>query len=275
MAPAPSRGKMRGRSAKRTLTKPADGDLTADAPWSAAMHANRLLAAAALLLAGCAKPAATQQDLDSLDKELTAGAAGNERDPALTAALRDQIMVDPALTRTANTDAVRPPSRPDPLSIPADPTAGRPDGVTAADLKPTPPAKGDCPSCKAAAGALTLAELAARQRPADAGCAQRVSYSATWAARLPAAVPLYPDARVQEAAGNDACGLRVVSFASSAPAARILDWYNARVTRAGYSAEHQAQGDEHVLGGTRGDAAYVVHVTPGPGGGSRVDLLVR
>lgn len=239
------------------------------------MHANRLFAAAVLILAGCARPPATQQDLDSLDKELTAGVAGNQRDPALTAALRDQIMVDPALAHTANVDAVRPPSRPDPLSIPIDPTAGRADGVTAADLKPTPAAKGDCPSCKAAAGALTLAELAARQRPADAGCAQRVTYSATWAARLPGDVPLYPDARVQEAAGNDACGLRIVSFASSAPAPRILDWYTARVTRAGYSAEHQAQGDEHVLGGTRGAAAYVVHVTPGPGGGSRVDLLVR
>ena len=240
------------------------------------MTANRLLIVLpVLLLAACGKPPAGQQDLDGLDAELTAGAAGNQRDPALTAALHDQIMVDPAMTRSANTDAVRPPSRPDPLSVPADPTAGRADGVTPADLKAAPAAKGDCPSCRATAGALTLAERAARQRPTDAGCAQRVSYSATWAARLPADVPLYRDARVQEAAGNDACGLRIVSFVSSAPAGRILDWYNARVTHAGYSAEHEAQGDEHMLGGTRGASAYVVHVTPSTGGGSRVDLLVR
>ncbi|MCI1143741.1 hypothetical protein MOP88_17905 [Sphingomonas sp. WKB10] len=78
------------------------------------------------MLSGCAKPAATQQDLDSLDKELTAGAAGNERDPALTAALRDQIMVDPALTRTANTDAVRPRAgRTRCRSPPTPPPAGR------------------------------------------------------------------------------------------------------------------------------------------------------
>ena len=56
---------------------------------------------------------------------------------------------------------------------------------------------------------------------------------------------------------------------------RILDWYNARVSRAGYSAEHHASGTRHVLGGTRGDAAYIVYATARAGGGSDVDLLVR
>lgn len=247
---------------------------------TAAMSANRLCLPVplllALMLAACGKPPASQQDLDSLDKELTAGMAGNQRDPALTASLHDQIMVDPALAQTANANVVRPPSRPDALSIPVDPTAGRADTVTAADLKPTPAAKGDCPTCRTVAGALTLGELAARQGPStQADCAQRVTYSAGWANRLPADIPLYPNARVREAAGNDACGLRVVSFASSAPVGRILDWYTARVTRAGYSAEHQAQGAEHMLGGTRGENAYLVHVSAAPAGGSQVDLLVR
>nr|WP_208404096.1 hypothetical protein [Sphingomonas insulae] len=229
-----------------------------------------------LLLAACSKQPASQQDLDSLDKELTgatqASGADNQRDPALTAALHDQIMVDPALTQSANTNVVRPPSRPDPLSIPTDPV--RDDRVTAADLKAVPAARKDCPECRKADGALTLGELASRQS-GDATCTQRVSYSAGWANRLPADVPLYPDARVREAAGNDACGLRVVSFTSGAPVGRILDWYNARVSRAGYSAEHQASGAMHVLGGTRGDAAYVLYATANPAGGSDVDLLVR
>lgn len=241
------------------------------------MPANRLIVVVPMLLiAACSKPPASQQELEGLDRQLTAGVAGNQRDPALTAALHDQIMVDPALTQTANANVVRPPSRPDPLSIPVDPTAGRPDRVTAADLKPTPAAKGACTACRKTAGALTLGEMAARQGPAaQAGCAQQVRYSAGWATRLPADVPLYPDARVREAAGNDACGLRIVSFASGAPVGRILDWYNARVTRAGYSAEHQADGAEHMLGGTRGNAAYLVHVTPDSHGGSLVDLMVR
>ncbi len=233
---------------------------------------NRALLACALLLAACTKQPASQQDLDSLDRELT---QTNQRDPALTAALHDQIMVDPALTQSANTNVVRPPSRPDPLSAPPEPLLSRPDGVTAADLKPVAAAKSDCPACRRADGALTLGELAARQSSGGAACAQNVSYSAAWANRLPADLPLYPDARVREAAGNDACGLRVVSFASSAPVGRILDWYNARATRGGYSAEHQASGAQHVLGGTRGDAAYVVYVTADAAGGSAVDLLVR
>ncbi len=239
------------------------------------MSANRPLLASLLLLAACSKQPAAQQDLDSLDKELTGDAAVAQRDPALGAALRDQIMVDPALTQTANTNVVRPPSRPDPLSVPVDDATPRPDGVTAADLKPAPAAKADCPECRKAAGALTLGELAVRQGGDDAGCARVVSYSAGWANRLPDDLPLYPDARVREAAGNDACGLRVVSFASGAPVGRILDWYNARATRAGYSAEHQASGAQHVLGGTRRSNAYVVYVTPNPAGGSEVDLLVR
>ena len=225
------------------------------------------------MLAACSKQPASQQDLDSLDRELTGAGSGNPRDPALTAALHDQIMVDPALTQSANTNVVRPPSRPDPLSVPTDPV--RDDGVRSTDLKPTPAAGKDCPECRKADGALTLGELAARQSSGAAACAARVTYSAGWANRLPADVPLYPDARVREAAGNDACGLRIVSFTSGAPIGRILDWYNARVTRAGYSAEHQASGAQHVLGGTRGAAAYVVYATANPGGGSDIDLLVR
>jgi hypothetical protein len=237
--------------------------------------ATRTLIVLPLLLMACSKQPASQQDLASLDAELTGAVAGNQRDPALTAALHDQILVDPALTQSANTNVVRPPSRPDPLSIPIDPVVPHGDGVATATLKPAPAAKADCPECRKADGALTLGELAARQSKGAADCASRVTYSAGWANRLPAGVPLYPDARVREAAGNDACGLRIVSFASSAPVGRILDWYNTRVTQAGYSAEHQAAGKQHVLGGTRGAAAYVVYVTPAAGGGSAVDLLVR
>lgn len=227
-----------------------------------------------LALAGCSKQPASQQDLDSLDKELTAAALpANQRDPALTAALRDPIMVDPALTQTANTNVVRPPNRPDPGSVPPDDLGAVPDRVDPATLRKTPAASGDCTACRRAQGALTLGELAARQ-PGGAACTARLSYSATWSVRLPDAVPLYPDARVEEAAGSDDCRLRVVSFFSGAPVGRVLDWYYTQVTRAGYSAEHQAQGDEHVLGGTRAGAAYALYVRPRPGGGSDVDLLV-
>lgn len=228
-----------------------------------------------LAVAACGSPAPSQQDLDSLDRELADATAGNRRDPALTAALHDQIMVDPALVQSANATAVRPPVRPDPLSVPPDVATTRNDGVSAADLAPAPAARGGCPECRKVDGALTLGERAARQSAAIAGCARAVSYSAGWANRLPAALPLYPDARVSEAAGNDACGLRIVSFATAAPVARVLDWYTARARRAGYSVEHQESGGQHVLGGTQGASAYIVYAAAAAGGGSAVDLLVR
>ncbi len=231
--------------------------------------------AAGLSLAACSKQPTPQQDLDSLDQELTdAAKPANQADPAVTAALRDQIMVDPALTQSANTNVIRPPSRPASAAVPPDGIGARADGVAPGDLRAAPAAKGGCPACRKAQGALTLGELASRQA-GGAACTANLTYSATWANRLPAGVPLYPDARVAEAAGGPACGLRVVSFASAAPVGRVLDWYYTQVTKAGYSADHQADGAQHVLGGTRGDAAYMLYVTPRSGGGSDVDLVAN
>ncbi|MFH7218159.1 hypothetical protein ACHWGM_28060 [Klebsiella pneumoniae] len=42
---------------------------------------------------------------------------------------------------------------------------------------------------------------------------------------------------------------------------------------AGYSAGHSTDGKQHVLGGVRGNDAYVVYVTARAGGGSDVDLV--
>ena len=38
----------------------------------------------------------------------------------------------------------------------------------------------------------------------------------------------------------------------------MLDWYYTRASKAGYASEHQADGDEHVMGGTRGDVSRIV-----------------
>lgn len=230
-----------------------------------------------LTLAACGKAPEAPTDLEALDRELTDGnAAANVRDPALTAALADQIMVDPTLTQTSNANAIRPPTRPDSGAVPPVDIASRTDAVDPATLKKAPPPSADCPECRAAQGALTLAALAGGQRDARvAGCAGGVGYSNGWANRLPADLALYPGARLAEAAGSDAngCRLRVVSFAVNAPVDRVIDWYYTRVTAAGYSAGHKAEGPRHVLGGGRGGDAYVVYVSPRSGGGSDVDLV--
>lgn len=235
-----------------------------------------IVVAIALTLGGCGRAGDQPEGLDRLDAELTDNALANARDPAVASALRDQIMVDPALTQQANVNVIRPPSRPDPHMVPPEGIGAKPDGVTAASLKPTPPTRRDCPECRARKDAFTLGALAGQQRSLG-GCAAKVAYSATWANRLPADLPLYPDARLSEAAGTDAdgCALRIASFRSNAAVARVIDWYNARAVRAGYSAEHRADGGVDVLGGTRGGDAFVVYVSRYGDQGSEVDLVVN
>ncbi len=207
----------------------------------------RLALASAVALAACGDAPQARENLNALDAALV---DANATDPALTAALHDQIMVDPALAQSSNGNAVRPPPRPDPLSTPLDaPSGGR-----------------------TVNGAATLGAMA-EQAPGIGGCAAAIRYSAVWSTRLPAAFPLYPDAAVAEAAGNDAggCALRVVSFSVAASPARTLAWYAGRARAHGYSAERT--GDAR-LAGTRGDATYVVYTQARTGGGSDVDLIV-
>ena len=97
-----------------------------------------------------------------------------------------------------------------------------------------------------------------------------------WAARMPAEFPAYNGGRLTEAAGNDhnGCRMRVVSFTTADAPQRVIDNYRGLVTRAGYSAEQQQRGDDQVLGGTRGESAYYLIVTP-QGNGSDVSLIVN
>ena len=240
-----------------------------------------------LALAACGTKPAAESNLDSLDAEL-AGNATNASDPAMRAALQDQIMVDPALAGQSNADTIRPPQQPYSGAIPPDLVAGgKNDGTVTASgssssggSKPTPAPSKDCPQCKVKNDLVTLGALASRQADRrTAGCARNLHYSTSWAQRLPADLPLYPDARVDEAAGAAAngCALRVVSFSTGASLQAVLDYYYGRATAAGYSAEHQADDGQHVLGGTRGrdGAAYVIYLETRGDGRTEVDLVAN
>lgn len=236
--------------------------------------------AVAAMLAGCGgpKPDATKP-VDTLDAELTGtnvAAPNANADPALTAALHDQIMVDPDLVQQANRNALRPPPRPvDGATPPVDVAASS--GPAEHDaLRHAPAAHGTCRECATARQALTLGALAGRQKGQIGTCSNSISYTATWSTRLPASVPLYPDARVTEAAGADGqgCALRIVSFTTSSSPQRILDWYYTKTSAAGFSAGHGADADGEMLAGSHpGGGAYLVSVRPHPGGGSDVDLM--
>ena len=59
-----------------------------------------------------------------------------------------------------------------------------------------------------------------------------------------------------------------------APLQRMLDWYFTKVSAAGYTLGHQADGAEHVLGGrSGGGGAFLLVVRARDDGGSDVDLM--
>ena len=228
-----------------------------------------------LALAACGADQAAP-GAPSLDDELAEGANG--QDPLLAAVVQDPIMTDTQLSTRSNANAVRPPSQPYAAPIPfADvvPVAAMDDGA----LTKVPDAGGNCTRCATARGAITLAALAARQPdPELKRCAASLGYTAGWAARMPADLPLYRAAQVVEAAGTDAAGCRVraVTFTTARPVDHMLDWYFTTASRGGYRSTHQADAEAHVLAGTRpGDrGSFVAFVRESVTGGSEIDLLV-
>jgi hypothetical protein len=218
----------------------------------------QILAASALALslAACGG-SGDKAALDSLDGKLT---SKGETDPALTAALEDQIMVDPALSGQANKDAIRPASQPYQASIPA------------AEITPQ-----STPVATPTLGSLAE-QQAASAKDSFNGCALDVQYSADYAARLPADLPLYPQAQVSEAAGSEqgGCKLRAVSHSTIAAMKSVAIHYASSARKAGYQVTSKIEGKGVMVSGKRaadGGAFYVV-LTPASGG-TVADLVVN
>ena len=188
---------------------------------------------ASLLLSGCFREPQEKAKRDALDKEL---AAQN------IAAPQQEIIVDPKL-------AARTPAAAESAAKTA--LGGR--ILTA----PAPKAMEPCDDC-AAKEPVTLGALAAD--PAKGKCDAKLTYNNDWAKRLPAAFNVYPRALVREAAGvaGAMCNIRVVNFQTAASKQAVLNYYHTLATRAGYTSDHRIEGQEHLLGGTKGDLAYVV-----------------
>ena len=103
----------------------------------------------------------------------------------------------------------------------------------------------------------------------------RDRYSATWAAKLPKDLPVYPRSAVQEAAGTDAdgCNLRVVNFVSPVSPKDVIDFYYTKATNAGYGAEYRMDGTDNVLGGRKGGQSYLLYARKLDNGLTEVDLI--
>jgi hypothetical protein len=221
------------------------------------------------LLAGC----------DSADKK-TADAP--EEDPALSGALGDQIMVDPELTdqNQANSGVAAGPGKvelppelrsPKAISAAIDEASVLAGGVIKTAPKPSDGA-GVAPLIENAATAARIAEAA---KTGNVDCAEKAEYSMNWVKALPEPLGVYPRGAVQEAAGTDSggCRLRVVSFATPVSPEDVIDFYFTRVRAAGYDAKHSLDGTDHVLGGSKGAAAYVIFARKLENGITEVDLI--
>jgi hypothetical protein len=208
----------------------------------------------ALALAACGS--GDKADIDELDARL-----GNkaDADPALTAALEDQIMVDPSLSQQANEDAIRPAERPVQTPVPAG--MGGP--------------QRDNPGQTLGALAQKQAEIS---RDRFNGCRLDVDYSAGWAARLPADLPLYPNGRVVEAAGSDegACRLRAVTYMASANPATVAKFYAILGQRGGYRTGTTVENGQTVVSGWRAsDGAAYYAIIAADGEGSATDFVAN
>ncbi len=216
-----------------------------------------LLALSLSALSACGGDA-TKTAADKIDTTLLG--KGNNTDPVLAAALEDQIMVDPALSGQSNANAIRPTNEP--------------------MQSPTPLEAGSNGS--ADRQTVTLGQRAAEQAKIDKtnfkGCGIDVDYSMAWAAKLPEGLTLYPQARVEEAAGSDTqkCKLRAVTFTSKAAPQALIDYYLGTSKRAGYASGTQIDGADHIVAGTRSDgAAYYIILTPRQGGGTAADIVTN
>ncbi len=233
---------------------------------------SRLLAAgAALTLAGCGWAGG-----DS-------GEPVREADPATVEALGDQIMFDPDLAGQNRADsAAFVPSGDG--SIPT--IDGGAEAIAAARADALrivggPGRMRKAPEPREVAGdlpegaTLTAAARAAASPGGNGDCAARAQYTMQWAARMPAAFPVYPRGAVQEAAGTDAsgCSLRAINFVTPVPLGEVIDFYYSRALAARFTAQRVLQDGDDVLAGMKGGASYVVYARQLPSGLTEVDLV--
>ena len=205
---------------------------------------------------------------------------GDRSDPMIAAALGDPLMSDPDLASQNRAGVALTgggvPSALIPSEVSGDDARTAALADVSALLGSAPqPAPGPTGTDGAVAGETAM--LSWRKAFGRSACAERVGWTASWAAQMPQALPVYPRGHVQEAAGNDqaGCAVRAINFHSAATAGDVIDFYHASARKAGFALTHRAAGDAHSLSGKRGSAGFTVFVRPGPDGTSAVDLVIN
>ena len=228
-----------------------------------------LLGAALLALTAC------QQANQAADRNA-------ERDPAAAAALNDPIMVDPDLATQNRGNSALSGGGPAQGDLPG--FASSPEEAATAraaalaqlgsPLSAAPSPASTRPTSRLD-GALTMPALAAAAGIASPGCADQLSFTMAWAARLPAGLPIYPRGHAIMAAGSDTagCKVRAVRFVTPVAVSDAIDFYYASARAAKLPTEHRREGSDEVVAGTSGGSTYAVSVRQRSDGLTEVDLL--
>ncbi|MEO9463393.1 MAG: hypothetical protein ABJ242_11750 [Marinomonas sp.] len=209
----------------------------------------------------------------------------DKRDPLVEQALGDQLMVDPDLTSqneanaalTVAFDSSFPPLITGPEQRATALTAARSlllDGGEIENL-PLPSDEKEEVEWPSLAGALTAAERASRVEFSKE-CADRLNYSAIWAARLPDHAAIPPGGAVTEAAGNPQaqCNIRIVTYVTDLPVEEVMQFHFNLAKRAKLAAAY-SKGEESVVHASAAQAAIAVHARKRIGLQTEVDVISR
>ena len=221
-----------------------------------------------VLIAGCGEKGNDKAEADAMD-------------PASEQALNDEMMTDPdmagrneanaALSGTGNAAIPNIDKSASAVEAARDRAGELVGGRSELVSPPTAKTLGD----DNAPSAAMVAAARAAVSPGGENCGEKVDYTSAWAAKLPAAFPVYPRGNTQEAAGTDEgqCALRVVSFLTPVALEEVLAFYYTRARAAGYNAEHTKSAGDNILSGTKGRSAYVVYARRLPQGVTEIDLV--
>ena len=205
-----------------------------------------------------------------------------DQDPVVADAVNDPIMADPDLAAQNRGNAAL--TGGGPASAPIPPFNTSPEEIerartAAADLlggkvDPAPPPQRNTDKSRLADAETPLAVAAALQF-ISGDCEKSFAFSAVWAAKLPAALAVYPRGHTMVAGGSDAaqCKIRSVRFVTPVAASEVADFYYGSAGKAGLAPQHAREGSDEVVTGGKGPQKFAVYARKRADGLTEVDLI--
>lgn len=207
-----------------------------------------------------------------------------DRDPVVADAVQDPILADPDLASQNRGSAAL--TSGGPATAPIPPLNKRPEEVQRArnaaatllggkvDPAPGPQSTAERSALDGAATPLAALGAAGFGSPA---CDKSFAFSATWAAKLPMALQVYPRGHTMVAGGADAadCKVRSVRFVTPVAVSDVIDFYFAMAAKAKLNPQRSREGADEVVRGGTPASGFAVYVRARADGLSEVDLVTK